>query len=40
VSILVTSQTGAPEDEPHQPEVPIKPAQVLPIISILVGYVQ
>jgi hypothetical protein len=40
VSIMVTNQTGAPTEEPRQPELPIQPDQVLPIITILVEYVQ
>ncbi|GAB3871370.1 hypothetical protein ACFPIJ_41255 [Dactylosporangium cerinum] len=39
VSILVTNQTGAPTEPPHQPELPIQLSQVIPIISVLAGHV-
>jgi hypothetical protein len=40
ISIMVTNQTGAPTDEPPQQEPPIHLADVLPIITNLVEYVQ
>lgn len=40
VSILVTNQTGAPTEPPHQAELPIQLSQVIPIITVLAGYVQ
>jgi hypothetical protein len=40
VSVMVTNQTGTPTDPLPQPDLPIDLADVLPILTILVGYVQ
>ncbi|MEV4512504.1 hypothetical protein AB0K00_26490 [Dactylosporangium sp. NPDC049525] len=40
VSIMVTNQTGAPTDPLPQAELPVHLADVLPIIAVLVEYVQ
>ncbi|MDG6109543.1 hypothetical protein Daura_31660 [Dactylosporangium aurantiacum] len=40
VSIFVTNQTGPSSDPLPQPELPIQPDQIMPIINVLVSNVQ